>query len=430
MSRIGNGGIRLQQKRRKLEHGFWNAAIPSTCVVPLQQHTGSILKPQVYEGDTVREGMIIADGEGRLALPIHAPIPGRVRSVGRAQLFDGTYSTAILIELAGEFDQLGKQSEERDWKRLDGDALRKIVREAGVIVGDRSPLPAHVYLHRGRLGKPPVLVLDLAETEPFLTGDAELARTYPQEVLEGMRIAARMVDTENCRIFAVKGNHRALTSIREHMDQAFRVHVVPDRYPANMEFQVRRTVLSRQDLHDPSALIFTVYPSTAFAIYEAVVLGKPQIDRVIAVGGGAVARPAHIRVRIGTSVADVLAECGALTCDPAKILVGGPLTGNLVRNVAAPVPKGTSAVLALTEEEIRAGTQQPCIGCGSCVRSCPVSINPVLLNDLVRGGRISDAVGAGLNDCIECGLCAHLCPSRIPLVVGIREGKRTARMAG
>jgi Na+-translocating ferredoxin:NAD+ oxidoreductase subunit C len=430
MNGIGNGGIRLQRKRQKLEHGFWNAAIPSTCVVPLQQHTGSLLKPLVHEGDTVREGMIIADGTGRLALPIHAPIPGRVQSVGRARLFDGTYSTAILIELAGEFDQLGKQSEARDWTRLDAESLREIVRDAGVIVGDRSPLPAHAYLRRGRLKIPPVLVLDLAETEPYLTGDAELARTYPQEVLEGMRIAARMADTEECRIVAVKSNHRALDSIREHIDRAFRVHVVPDRYPANIEFQVRRMVLSRQYLHDPAALIFTIYPSTAFAIYEAVVLGKPQIDRVIAVGGGAVARPAHVRVRIGTSVADVLAECGALVCDPAKIVIGGPLTGSLVENVAAPVPKGTSAVLALTEEEIRAGTQQPCIGCGACVRSCPVSLNPVLINDLVRGGRTADALAAGMDDCIECGLCAHLCPSRIPLVVGIREGKRTARKTG
>lgn len=423
MTRSRNGSIRPLREKKRLERGFWNAAVPSTCVVPLQQHTGSRLKPLVQAGDTVREGMIIADGDGRLAVPVHAPIPGRVTMIGRTVLFDNTSCTAVMIELAGEFDRLGKRTDRQDWSSLDSETIRDLVRNAGVIVGGRSPVPAHAYMRRGKLGPPPTLVLDLAETEPYLTADNELTCASPDEVVEGLRIACRMLDTDLCTVVASRGNGIALAAIRGRLGRDIAVRRVPHRYPANLDSQIRRAVMSSRDVDDPSRELFLIRPSTAFAIFEAVVLGKPQIERVIAVGGGAVARPAHIRIRIGTSVADVLSECGGLLSSPARIVAGGPLTGGIVHNVAAPLPKSTTAVLALSEEEIHAGSEQPCIRCGACIRGCPVSINPILIHDLVSGGRHDAARAAGLGSCVECGLCAHLCPSRIPLVERLREGK-------
>jgi electron transport complex protein RnfC len=33
-------------------------------------------------------------------------------------------------------------------------------------------------------------------------------------------------------------------------------------------------------------------------------------------------------------------------------------------------------------------------------------------------------------DCIECGACSYVCPAHIPLVQGMRIGKRIARKKG
>ncbi|TVR67458.1 MAG: RnfABCDGE type electron transport complex subunit C [Spirochaetaceae bacterium] len=414
-------GIRPLREQKKLERGFWNAAVPSTCIVPLQQHVGSKLAPLVQQGDVVREGMIIADGPGRFAVPLHAPIPGRVSTVGTTRLFDNTTSLAIMIELAGEFDRLGKEPERLDWSTRNPDELREMVRRGGVVATGRAPLPLHSYLRRGQGGVPPLLVLDLAETEPYLTADTELTSTYPDAVLEGLRIIARILSTTETRVLYSPGNRSALTALRRGMDRTVRIHRVPHRYPANLEQRIRRVVLPTRERDDPARRVITVRPSTAHAVYEAVVLGKPQIEQVIAVGGGAVARPAHIRIRLGTSVADVISECGGLLANPARLVAGGPLTGSEVFNVHAPLPKHVTAVLALTESEIGTAPEHPCIRCGACVRACPVGINPVLIHDLVAAGRAGEARRAGRSDCVECGLCSHVCPSRIPLVERIRE---------
>lgn len=423
MSYTAIGGIRPLGEERKLEQGFWNAAVPSTCVVPLQQHVGSRLTPLVEQGDVVREGMIIADGTGRLAVPVHAPIPGRVTAIGATRLLDDTISPAIRIQLDGEFDRLGKQLEPQPWTDMDQDSLRAVVRSGGIVAGARSPVPAHVFLQAGRASSIPIIVLDLAETEPYLTADAELTASCPREISEGIRIAAVMVGAQKLHVVASANNRHALAALRPNLDRSVRVHRVAHRYPVNLESQFRRAVLSRSEQRLSAVRLVPISPSTAFALYEAVVLNKPQIDRVIAVGGGAVRRPAHIRVRIGTSVADVLAECGGLTVVPDRIITGGPLTGSTVTNVDAPITKSTTAVLALTEAEIRSGSEQPCVGCGACARACPVDINPALIRDLLVANRQDDARVAGILDCIECGLCAHVCPSRIPLVGHIREGK-------
>ncbi|MFW5694136.1 MAG: RnfABCDGE type electron transport complex subunit C [Alkalispirochaeta sp.] len=420
-----SGGVTPLPTEKPLEQGFWNAAVPTVCVVPLQQHAGSRLRSLVQPGEQVREGMVIAESGLRLAVPLHAPIPGRITAVGTTTLLDGTQSSALSIQLDGEFDRLGKTLQSYPWHELSPRELLDLVRSAGIVCGPRSWVPAHSYLHRRSTGRPAIVVLDVAETEPYMSADAEIAAERPQDVLEGIAIAARILSTDQTHVMVAAGFSRAFTALRSAKRADIRIHRVPHRYPANTEHQVRRTMGLRPGKDDDTEVV-SLSPATAAAIRDAVVYRKPQIDQVIAVGGGAVARPAHIRVRLGTSIAEVLQECGGLTQEPDRIVAGGILTGHRVVNVNAPITKNVAAVIALTTDEVRSGDEEPCIGCGGCVRACPVSINPSLLNDLVLDGADSELDGAGVFSCIECGLCAHVCPSRIPLVERIRTGKARA----
>jgi electron transport complex protein RnfC len=369
--------------------------------------------------------MVVAEGGSRLAVPLHAPIPGRVTTVGSTTLLDGTTSSALAIQLDGEFDRLGKTLQPYPWQDLSSEELLELVRSAGIVCGPRSWVPAHVYLRRRPAGKPPVVVLDVAETEPYLSAGAEIAAERPQEVMEGLAIAARILNTDHVHAVVAGGFSRAFKSLRAHRGEEVRMHRVPHRYPANTEYQIRRVVGLKSGQDDETETVM-LSPATAAAIRDAVLYRKPQIDQVIAVGGGAVARPAHIRVRIGTSIAEVLQECGGLTVEPDRIVAGGILTGNRVYNVNAPITKNIAAIVALTAAEVRGGAEEPCIGCGGCVRACPVSINPSLLNNLVLDGADTGLAEAGIFDCTECGLCAHVCPSRIPLVERMKAGKARA----
>ena len=97
------------------------------------------------------------------------------------------------------------------------------------------------------------------------------------------------------------------------------------------------------------------------------------------------------------------------------LLWDGTMTGSLLASINAPVTKSISAVLALTHTDIHSGTQEECIGCGACVRACPVALSPIRLYNMIEANKLHDAHKAGLMQCIECGLCSYVCPSRIPL---------------
>jgi electron transport complex protein RnfC len=206
------------------------------------------------------------------------------------------------------------------------------------------------------------------------------------------------------------------------------VRIVPvkTRYPQEDERQLADAVLgieiaSGKSSIDNSALIFSA--GTLFAVYEAVALSKPFIERIITVSGDAVRRQANLKVRIGTPVRDLLEECGGFRKQPAKLVIGGPMRGYAVGDAGMPVTKTTSGILVLTEAEIRRAQRYNCVQCGHCVRACPIGLEPVVLHKLIEHGRYAEAVELGLFDCTECGCCAYSCPSRIPLVQSLKTGK-------
>jgi Na+-translocating ferredoxin:NAD+ oxidoreductase subunit C len=419
-----NSGIRPPREYSPLEKGFWNAAVPSLCVVPLQQHVGSRIELLVEKGDLVREGMVIAESDLRLALPLHAPIPGRVSDIGQVRLFDGTLSPALAIELHGEFDRLGKRVEPMTWEDAEREELLERIRTAGVVCGPRSAVPAHRYLGVKWSFRKPVVVLDLAENEPYMTSGLELTVRSPGDVVTGLRIAARAAGTDDIHVVIGARVRRRLKEFRKLAgDLGLVVHTVPDLYPGLTDRKMQSLVGRRRFSDGVGPEFFTLSPNTAYGIHDAVVFGKPQIDQVVAVGGSAVGRPAHVRVRIGTSIADVLSECGGLSDDAARIVVGGPLTGREVTNINAPITKSVSAVVAMKREEVRQERREACIGCGACVRACPVDLDPRLLFRYIEGNQMDQAFSSGLLSCIECGLCSHVCPSRIPLVGEFRTAK-------
>jgi electron transport complex protein RnfC len=166
---------------------------------------------------------------------------------------------------------------------------------------------------------------------------------------------------------------------------------------------------------------------TMYSIYEAIVYDKPLIERIVTVSGGCVKEPANLKVRIGTPIGSLIDECGGLTSVPEKIVAGGPMMGFGVYDLESPVTKGTSGILALSSREVRGAWRSPCLACGRCIHACPMGLSPTKLFKEIDHGEYGLALSDGLLDCKECGCCAYICPSHIPLVQGMRLGKRMAR---
>jgi electron transport complex protein RnfC len=156
--------------------------------------------------------------------------------------------------------------------------------------------------------------------------------------------------------------------------------------------------------------------TTLAAIGSYLATGMPLVKKCVTVDGGAVKNPQNVIVPVGMSMADVFEACGGLTCEPSKVIYGGPMMGVTVPDTSAPIMKNTNAILALTAKETKLPATTPCIRCGSCTNTCPFGLAPA---EIAKAYDRKDAVKLeelSLNTCMECGCCSFVCPANRPLV--------------
>ena len=431
---FSRGGIHpFDRKDETRSKEIWNAAIPSECIVPLRQHIGAPAECLVSKGDEVREGQLIGRAGSFVSANVHAPIPGSVTEIRSIFLPNGVESPAVVIALSGEFDRLGKRGTRREWEDLMPEELLEIIREKGVVGMGGATFPTHVKYSVPRGKRAEFLIANGTECEPYLSADHRLMLERSDGILEGLQIGRRILGVDKVSIGIENNKPDAIDHMRRRIRELgldFSVVPLEEKYPQGGEKQLIETICGREVPSGGLPIDIGVIVSntaTLYAMYEAVVYDKPLIERVLTVSGGAVRNPANLKVRIGTSMAELFEEAGGFREVPQKVVAGGPMTGQAVYDLDTPVGKGSSGVLALTPGEVNNAPQTPCINCGRCVRSCPVGLTPTLLYKLIEHEEYQDAVSLGLNDCIECGACSFICPAHIPLVQGIRIGKRIAR---
>ncbi len=406
-----------------------NAAVPSVAVIPLLQHAGRPARCVVKPGDAVREGMLIGAADGQYSAHVHSSIPGRVKEVRRG---GGRGSDAVVIELGGEFEKSGRRQGTRPWENLaHGDLLARI--QAGGIVGLGGHLvPTHLKLKARTGEKPSLLVANGVGSEPSLSSDFALMREKPKEIAEGLRICRALVDCGRL-VLALGEDAEELVPVFERifhdLGMGCEIALLPSRYPQGHEQLVVASIEGALTPVPTPASTVVLNVGTLHAVYEAVVLDRPLIERVLTVTGSPVRVPRNLKVRLGTRIGDLFDECGGLAAEPGKIVIGGPMRGVTVDTLDVPVTKATAGVMLFAGAEARTPTEWPCIRCGSCVEACPWDLVPTRLYKLIQQGELATARKEGLARCTECGCCAYACPSHIPLSAVLRTGKQALKRA-
>ncbi len=428
------GGIHPPEKKNDTHHGIiGNTVISSVSIVPMLQHLGSPAQCLVNPEEIVREAMLIGKATGFVSSNVHSPIPGRVKEVKDIFLPTGIRSQAVVIEIEGEFDRTGKKQEKYAWQSMSPQDLLTTIADMGVVGAGGATFPTQVKFSLPKGSQAEYLIINGAECEPYLTADHRLMVEKPAEIVEGIRIIRKILNPSAVVIGIEENKPDAIETLEKAVKEAgldAKVVVLKMKYPQGDEKQLIKAITGREV---PSGglpiAVGTVVSNvgTVFAIYEAVVLKKPFIERVLTVSGGAVKHPGNYRVRIGTPIRALLEECGGFTEEPARIVIGGPMMGFTVYDLDTPVTKGTSGILALTKRETHEAKQTPCIQCGRCIRSCPIGLHPTRLYKSIDHLDYDRAEKDGLLDCRECGCCAFICPAHIPLVQGMRLGKRMIR---
>jgi len=163
------------------------------------------------------------------------------------------------------------------------------------------------------------------------------------------------------------------------------------------------------------------------ALRDAVVEGKPLIERITTVSGTIVAEPKNLLVRVGTPIKNLLDAAGGTNGEIGKVISGGPMMGLAQWTLETPVTKGTSGVLFFPPEDAKLGEETNCILCASCVDICPMRLMPTTIAHQAKAGNFEIAKKLSAMDCIECGSCSYVCPANIKLLHYIRWAKSEIR---
>ena len=428
------GGIHPHDmKELAKEQAITNAAISSLSVVPLSQHIGSPAECMVQVGDEVTEEMLLGKSTGFISSNIHSPVPGVVKSIDDMILPNGIRTQAVSIEMQGEFNRLGKQKERQEWSGYSAEELMNRIIDRGIVGLGGATFPTHVKFSIPRDKKVEYFVVNAVECEPYLTADYRLMLEKSSEIFEGIAIVKKILQPKKIFIGIELNKPDAIelmAKVAAETDPDIEVVPLKMRYPQGDEKQLLKAVLDREVPSgalplDIGAVVSNV--GTLYSVYEAIVFDKPLIERIVTVSGRAVAHPGNFKVRIGTPISSLIEEAGGFKRKPERIVMGGPMMGFTLASLDTPVIKGTSGILALTSRECGNRTRTACIQCGRCIQACPMGLNPTRLFKKIDHMNYSEALEIGLMDCKECGCCGYICPAGIPLVQGMRNGKRMAK---
>lgn len=258
------------------------------------------------------------------------------------------------------------------------------VRAAGVVGGGGAGFPTHVKLE----AKAEIFIVNGAECEPLLRVDQQLMAQRAGELMRGLRYGMEATGAKE-GIIALKAKYKpAIAALEPLLPANVRLHYLKDVYPAGDEvitiwMATGRRVPPARRPGDVGVAVNNVM--TLINVARAVDEGAPVILRPVTVTG-AVKTPLTVTVPIGTPMAELVALAGGPTIPNVAYVGGGPMMGHLLHDLAEPVTKTTSAIIALPEDHI-------------VVRRHRQSMQSVL--------RIAKTT------CEQCLLCTELCPRHL-----------------
>jgi len=437
---------------------------PKRALVPLRQqgfirgeHKKTWAEPKalVAVGDTVKTGQVIARDDEALCSPVHSPISGKVTAIESQEHPFGEATQVVIIESDNKDDWVELQSHADDYSSLSSEELSQILYETGVSGLGLEGFPTAFNSGMAEPGSINKLVINAIQTEPFVDGDDELIYDEFDKLITGIHLLRSALGTTEVHIGIAWNKPRIIEEIHSRIPQEWcYVYPLKNKFPQGEDEVLLRTILG---LRVPAggvpsqvgALVCDV--QQAVAAYEAVLEGKPFVERVVSVSGSAMQTPSNMKVRIGTPLNDFvkLSEAGST-------VLGGVIRGVKIDNLkTVSVLRDTKSIVALkhprkaltavSEPGFRRdsytnvyavipgltkiaddglhGMDRACVRCGYCFDVCPQNLAPIIIGEHAKQDQLEDCKELDIGACVECGLCSYVCPSKIPVMTLIQDGK-------
>ena len=254
---------------------------------------------------------------------------------------------------------------------------------------------------------------------------------YTEDLVSGMKVILSLFP--NARgVFAVEDNKKdCIEKLQKAVAGEPRIDVkaLMTKYPQGAERQLiyavtKRAINSTMLPADAGCIVDNV--ETLIGIHNAVIKGKPLMERVVTVSGDAVEKPGNFMAPFGINHRELVEAAGGLKAEPQKLISGGPMMGFAMFGLDVPTTKTSSSLLCMSQDEVAAAEklQTACINCGRCVEACPEQLIPSRLAKFSDKGLSEEFEKWHGLECVECGSCSFACPAKRQLAQSIKTMKK------
>lgn len=383
---------------------------PKFVYIPLIVGNDTNITVTVKKGDYVFKGKEVGHRKGDFSLPIHSSVSGTVIDFVNKPIYNRKKVKCVLIENDFKENIEKKYQEVKKINEYSKKEFLNILKSCGIRGMGGADFPTYIKYKQENIKN---LIINAVESEPYITADQALIKIKCEEILETIDAILEICNIDNAYI-AIKNN--TLKKILENYIGTYpniKIKEVPDLYPIGWEKNLVKVIINKDYDKLPSEVNTIVSNvSTIYAIYKALSVRKPLIERIVTFTGDMFKKPQNVLVKIGTPVDEVIKHIGGFKRSKnINFIAGGPMMGKSLSSDELIVTSNLNCVLVLKDKDL--GKKLECLRCGKCVSICPAKLSPVLIRDNVNNKK--ELKNLFPNKCVECGLCSYICPSKISL---------------
>ncbi|MCD8022101.1 MAG: 4Fe-4S dicluster domain-containing protein [Lachnospiraceae bacterium] len=326
--------------------------------------------------------------------------------------------------------------------------LQDIIQSCGVVGAGGAGFPTYAKL----TDKADTILMNCAECEPLLKLHRQVLEKHAYEIMKTFHLIAQTVGASEAIIGVKKSYVQTVKALQQHIEEfpGMRIHLLDEVYPMGDEvvliYEATGRVVRPGGLPiEQGVAVFNV--ETVYNVYRAVEMSKPVTDKYVSVVAE-VSHPVTVRVPLGCTLDDVVAQAGTVTVKDPVYFVGGPMMGRIGTG-DEPVAKTTNAILVLPKDHGIVMKKQRtssidlkraasiCCQCSTCTDLCPRNNlgHPIDPARFMRAAANQDFQDLNpyldASFCSSCGVCEmYACPQSLAPRTLLADMKLGLRKAG
>jgi len=392
--------------------------------IPLVGPNGVDIDLKVSLGDTILVGQVVGIRKD-MYVPFFSSVSGKI--IHKVDQYHPTVGRAVPHFVIENDHQYKQQNALKPLSNQPTrDQIINQIKEGGLTGLGGSGFPTYFKYQSAKDVE--YVLINGVECEPYLSTDYQAAQLYAEEVIKGsefFRIAANAQKV----IIAFKQTKVAIKEALEPYLKNYpniEIRSVPDVYPMGWERTLVRTVLHREyDKFPLEAKVIVSNLTSAIALHQLVVFGKPVTERILTLSGAGLHQDVNVKVPVGMLMSDVIQSIGGYAMDAVTAFIGGPMSAKAVKDDRFSVQPhfGGFTVLAPISSQ-----EETCLRCGACTSNCPANLQPIEIKLALDSQNTARLLKLDAMKCVECGICTYVCPSKIEVTEAVRLGKTKTRI--